>query len=337
MRSYSEAQKLGHVPNKKVVEEIERIVDKIEISEYKPIKRKNTWISLPVSYWKDEKKDKDCTLTLVISDTHLGDCNVLLNTYWSSIDSLLEVLGIIKKKFKVKRFNVVLNGDIVSGRGVYRYQVFRNLLQRGHWQTFLAEQVLKTTFKKIRSIAPINQIYLVRGTHEALEENYILYLKRNLPDSKYLSHAGIVDVGEPVGHYNILFTHGKGKSYYYPISYEMIREMWKTTNQYLQNKVIIERVCVGHSHWLCTNLELEGGIADITGGYQKWEYSIAQRPCGMILYLFYDNDITAIPIKPDKEIERKEKMEQALEYKNLKRYGEILLKHVKEIERIDSE
>lgn len=336
IRGYSEAQKLKYISStgNNYVETVQKIVDEIKISTYKPIKRKDQWISLPLSYFKDEDKDKECTLTLVLSDTHFGDSNVLLYSLWSSVNNLLDILKILSLKFKIKKFNIVLNGDIVSGRQVYRYQVFRNLLTRGHWQVFLAEKILKDILEKIETYVPVENIFLIRGTHESLEENYILYLKRVLPNSKYLSHAGIIDVGEPLGHYNILFTHGKGKSYYYPISYEQIREIWKVTSQYLQNKILIERSCVSHSHWLCTNLELEGAVVDITGGYQKWEYSIPQRPCGMILYLYYNKDVTSIPIKPDREIERKEKLEKALEYKNMKLYGDILLKHVKDIERV---
>jgi hypothetical protein len=336
-RTISEAVKIANPGFHNSIEEIniEDIIDKIQIESYKPIKRKNIWISLPIEFFT--KEEKDCVLTLVISDTHFGDSNVLLYSYWSTIDNLLEILKIIKKNLNIKSFKIVLNGDIVSGREVYRYQIFRNLLSRGHWQVFLAEKILKDTFSKIEEIVPINKIFLIRGTHESLEENYILYLKRTLTNSKYLSHAGIINIGDPIGKYNILFTHGKGRSEYYPVSYEQIREIWKSIPQFLSGNIIIERTCIGHSHWLTTNLELEGVCIDITGGFQKWEYSIHQRPCGMILYLFYNNETVSIPIKPNREIEIKEKNDPALEYKNMKLYGQILLKHVKEIEKVEVE
>lgn len=343
-RSNSEANKISHPPKGGIYHDcasdqelVERIVDEIDIEEYKPVKREDQWITLPIKYFKDDNKEKKCTLTLVISDTHFGDCNVLLNSYWSAVDNLLEIMKIIRSKFDIVNFKVVLNGDIVSGRGVYRYQVFRNLLQRGHWQVFLAEKILKETFAKINILSSINDIYMIKGTHEALEEAYILYLKRLFPGAKYLSKHGIINIAESLGKYNVLFTHGRGASYYYPISYQQIREIWKVIAQYLQSKILIERSCVGHTHWLSPNLELEGTVVDISGGFQKWEYTIQQRACGFILYLYYDDEVVAIPIKPNKEVEMKEKMSKSLEYRNLKLYGQILLKHLKEIEDVDSE
>jgi len=186
----------------------------IKRKKYNPIKRKNLLVPLP------DKEDQNCTLTVVISDIHVGDANHLPDTYWSTIENLKEVLKFIKGKYKIKNIYFVLNGDIVSGRNVYKYQELNNLLQRGHWQVFMAEYVVKKTIKEIEKTIgkEIDRIYLVRGTHENLANNFILYLKRMFGDKTwYLSHGGVVNIAGSLGEYNVFFTHGYGNSRTCPV------------------------------------------------------------------------------------------------------------------------
>jgi len=354
-RDYSESQKIRDkevVISKEDVSLIQKLVkqqtentleaflttlEDIPDVKYTPSKHQDINIVLPIKCLNNNKK-LNATLTLVFSDLHLGHSDFLPNTFYSCIENVKRVLKTLKKKFNIKRFILVGNGDLVSGREVYRFQVLQNLLQRGHWQVFLAEKILKELIDDLNSIIPISSVYLCKGTHESLSENYLLYLKKALLslgiDTHYLSHAKILNIAEPIGNYNVLFTHGKGKSDYYPISYAMIRDLWKTISGYKSRDIPIERVCVGHSHWLTTNLILEGIVLDETGGFQRWEYTISQRPCGMILYFYCNNEVSAIPIRPDFEIEDLEKHESALEYKNLKFYGKKLLEHFEEIEKM---
>lgn len=179
----------------------------------------------------------------------------------------------------------------------------------------------------IEAIVPINTVFLTKGTHESLAENYILYLKQCVPKSRYLGKFGVINIGKPIGNYNILVTHGTGRSEYYPVSYKQIRDLWKSINQYKMKGIPIERCLVGHSHWLTPNLELEGLLVDETGGFQFWEKSIQQRPCGMLLYIYYDGEVAAVPIKPNHEVEMKEKARPDLEYSNMFYYAGILKEH----------
>jgi len=318
------------------LEEIIKSLDSKELNvKYKYKFRENQLISLPLSFLKEPKEKHNVVLTLVISDLHLGDTDHLPDCYWSSINNLLGLLKIFDRQFRIKHLNVILNGDIVSGREVYSYQHLRNLLERGHWQVFLAEIILKETFKKIEEIKKIDNIYLIKGTHESLAENYILYLKRVIGNAKYLGHSGVLNIGYPIGNYNVFFTHGIGSSEYMPISRSQMRDLWKLNTQYKHEKIPIERYCIGHSHWLTTNLEIEGMTIDVTGGFQKWEKTVSQRPCGLILYVYCKDNVSAIPIRPDEKVELNEKAKVGLEYKNLLYYGKYLLKHLKEIEKID--
>jgi len=344
MRSYSEAMKVKmHTELKYPLEDgvseldllITELKDKIPLVKYKFKERKETTVTIPLNFFDNPKKKSDAVLTISLSDIHLGDADHLPDTYWSAINTLLNTIKVLNEKYKIVRLNLVLNGDIVSGRGVYRFQEFRNILHRGHWQVFVAEMVVKDTIKEIEKIVPVKKVYLLKGTHEALAENYILYLKKILTNAKYLGHYGVLNIAEPIGKYNVLFTHGTGKSDYYPVSYDLMRDLWKALSDYKIGKTPIERYSVAHSHWLAVNMPLMGAVIDNTGGFQKWEYSISQRPSGMILYLFTDNQCIAMPIKPDLKVEQKERNDPMLEYKNIGYYAETLKKHFKEIEMKD--
>ncbi|RLF21748.1 MAG: hypothetical protein DRN15_10635 [Thermoprotei archaeon] len=314
----------------------------IPVATYSPPPRDNVYLPLPLSMLEGETLEgKEATLCLVLSDTHFGHEDFLPETYLSTVETLKKVLYAVRKLFKVRAFRVVLNGDIVSGREVYRLQYLANLLPKGHWQVFLAEIMLKDLFESISRIVSLDSIFLIKGTHESQAENYLLYLKRTLKGNGYHAvYSGkslVLNIADPIGKYNVLFTHGRGRSDYYPVSLSMIRDLWKALNQHKLLKIPIERCCMGHTHWLTVNLELEGLTLDVTGGFQRWKHTESQRPCGMILYLCTESDCVPIPIRPDRKIETWEKRDGALEYKNIQFYGSMLLKHLEEIEEYEEE
>jgi len=316
------------------VDELQELMEGLKPLEpvvYEPKPRTSLFIPVPYSGIRD--KVFDCTLTLVMSDLHLGDADHLPDSYWSTISNVLEIMRGIMTWNNVRSFKVVLNGDIVSGRNVYRGQEFRNLLSRGHWQVFLAEEVLKRTFRKIEELVPIEVILLTKGQHEPQEENYALYLRKIFGDRcKYGSKSIIYNIASPLGFYNVLFTHGTSRSEYYPVSYALIRDIWKTLSE--NDKVPVERIVCSHSHWLTPDIQIEGFKVSVTGGYQRWEYSIHQRPAGMILLYYANGEAYPIAIPPDRDIEHKEKSHPALEYRNLKYYAEMLMGHLREEEKV---
>jgi len=342
MRSYSEAMMVKmhdelKYPLENGTEELDILLtelkDKVPIVKYEFKERLDTVVTIPLSFFNGKKKKKGkAVLTVVISDTHLGDANHLPDTYWSTINTLVNTIKVLNEQYSIVRCNLVLNGDIVSGRGVFRFQEFRNVVHRGHWQVFVAEMIVKDTLREISKVVPVETTYLLKGTHEALAENYILYLKKILNNSKYLGHYGILNIAEPIGEYNVLFTHGSGKSDYYPVSYDLMRDIWRALSDYKIGKIPIERYSVGHSHWLAVNMPLVGAVIDNTGGFQKWEHTMSQRPSGLLLYLFTNNQCIAMPIKPDSKTEQKERNDPMLEYKTTAYYAQVLMKHFKEIE-----
>lgn len=336
-RDLIEAQTIRNKPPEiiPIVNEREKLMEDLKSLEplkYKFKPRKNLWIPLPLSSLNG--KISDARLTLVMSDFHLGDADHLPLTYWSTVANLTNIIKVLKKKFRIPYINVVLNGDIVSGREVFRFQELRNLLDRGHWQTAIAEEIIRETVEKIEKELKVKDIFLLKGTHESLAENYMMYLKREI-SGKYAGRYLVLNIAEDLGKYNVLFTHGYGSSSYFPISYSLVRDLWKILGQYRLKQVPIERVCIGHYHFLMTSLPFESFILDCTGGFQRWEYTISQRPSGVILYLFSEDEACSIPVPANPEIVKEELEDPALEYKNMRYYSEKLLKHLKEVEKIE--
>ena len=315
--------------SRSTLESIEELLSSLQAVtpvNYDPPSRENLSIPIPLKCLEKNRK-LDATVTLVLSDLHLGHENFLPDTFWSTISNLCRMLEAIQRFYNVKRANLVLNGDIVSGIGVYRGQEFENIVPRGHWQVFLAEVLLRKLLGKIEKHVKIHRMYLIKGTHETRENNYMLYLRKIFhPLSVYSSKSLILNIAEPIGKYNILFTHGRGRSSYYPVSYEQVRNIWKAVRQL---DVPVEKVCVGHSHWLTPELDLEGVSVCVTGGFQKWEYTVPQRPCGMLLILYSEGEASIVPVRPNPDIEAREKNEPALEYKNMRYYAELLAEHMK--------
>ena len=313
---------------KQLVSEIaEQLEDRVEPSVYSYTPRDNLNIPLPASLL-ESKEPKEAVVTIVLSDLHLGHESHLPDTYWSCINNLKRVLSIIKMKAKILKCMLVLNGDIVSGRGIYRKHELENLIQRGHWQVFLAERVIKKTIETIEDEVHVDSIYLLKGHHEDTESNYMLYLKKALGNrAKYCSRHVVLDIGEPIGNYNVLFTHGYGKSQYYPVSYSLLRDLWKAVSEYRKRDIIIERVVVSHSHWLNPDLKLENISISVTGGFQRWQYTIEQRPSGLLVLLYSGGSCSVIPVTPSADVQFREVNEPNLEYKNMGYYAKMLREH----------
>ena len=305
--------------------------DEVPFSNVEATPRSSVLVPLPIA------GSREASLTLVISDLHIGDANHLPETYWSCIANAELVIRHIASSYDVKNLSIVLNGDIVAGQNVFHEQELRNLLARGHWQVFVAEYIVRSTIQRLSKVIPVSSIYYVKGNHEGLANNFVLYLKRSIGSKgKYLSHGGLVNIADPIVTYLVYFTHGYGRSSYSPVSPRLLRDCMELLEKYRARNVFVDRICVGHSHWLTTNLYLGGKLWDVTGGFQKWELSVSNRPCGLILYMFNSNDVSAIPIRPDPRVESSELSDPGLEYKNLEYYGRILLKHLAEVEEVDA-
>lgn len=287
-------------------------------------------ITVPLGIDALDGSKSDSVVTVSISDLHLSHEGHLPDTYWSTIENLCKVLSTLSRVGEIKRLNIVWNGDIMSGTNVYKTQHLQNIVQRGHFQVFLAERVLRKTNEKISGIVPVYKNYLIHGNHECQEQNYTLYLRKAMgKNTIYSSRSLILDIGAPIGHCNTLFTHGAGSSAYFPVSYEMVREIWKVISENRNAGIPIEHVSLGHTHWLTSAIDFGGFYVHVNGGFQRWEYTISQRPAGVIVFVYSKNGCTAIPVRPSSSVEYSERSDPSLEYKNMRYYAELLEEHLR--------
>jgi len=336
-RSFSESHKVKH--NRRVEkeqrEEVEALKKRIKgfkiNTTFSPAVKRNMLIPVPI-----DNKCRDASVTLVMSDAHVGDVGHLPKCFWSSFTNAMEVIKNINSFYKIKKLNLLINGDVVSGVNIYRYQELSNLVQRGNWQVALAEIIIRDMLKELEKYKKIDDIVFVRGTHEKFGNNFILYLKRIMSGNTiYLSHGGVYDLGLKPYKHHTLFMHGYGFNNSSPVSSRMINDVMKIVNNYKNMGMNVNRVCSAHSHWLSSGLIINDIYWDTTGGFQKWAYTINQRPCGMIVYLCAGDECLSIPVRPNSDVELEEKFDPGLKYRNLVYYGNYLLKHLKEVEGIE--
>ena len=152
----------------------------------------------------------------------------------------------------------------------------------------------------------------------------MIFLSNSLKNTYYVGKAKVINIADPIGHYNVMFTHGTGSNAYFPVSYKTIRDFWKARNQYKFRDIEIEEFSIGHTHWLQPRMHLEGLKISVTGGFQRWEYSIAQRPSGVLLYVYVNGETSVTGIRPDQAVEASETQDEALEYKNMAYYSRKL-------------
>ena len=264
--------------------------------------------------------------TIVMSDLHLGDSNHLHDTYWSTVYNLVEIFRFLRANYSVTGFNLVLNGDIVTGQGIFRDQIFRSVIQRGHWQVHLAAQIIKETVKLLSHEIPLRRIHVNKGTHDPMANNYAIFLtdKLGLDKATYHGREHVLNVAGDLGKCNILFTHGKGSSDYSPVSPSMTREINMRLHQI---EIPVERVCLSHTHNLTVGLTKTSVTYDVTGGFQLYEPRLSRRPCGMILYLFCYDQLSVTPIYPDQTVVKQELADNLIEWKNIRYYASRLIQH----------
>ena len=287
-----------------------------------------------------EEEGEIIKITIVISDLHFGDENVMIETYKSAVNNLINKLKDLATREEIGKITVILNGDIVAGRGIFRGQEAQNIFNKGNIQVLYAAALILELDRALRDIAPITY-YVIKGNHDHhTGDNYAWELADKLRafllDAYYAGHQLILNLGDKQREHWALIEHGYGGSDYYPISYDFLRNTWKKLNwinreQREKGRKEIERVVAGHTHWLVTNIRQDPYWSiDVSGGFQRnnrVELGKNQRPAGFILYVFnpkrtgltvYDwkEGLRLYEITPDENIMLRELADPALEMKN---------------------
>lgn len=337
----SELKKKGLIDfNKEEVWVVKEIQHEQENNEQEELKNKLKSL-LDGGIVLERKREGNVTATIIISDTHFGDENVMIETYQSTVNNLIWKLKQISQQKPIDNIIVVLNGDVVAGRHIFYMQEAQNIFNKGNIQVLYATAFILDLHHQLSEITPEIQYFVIKGNHDNNRgDNYAWGLADKLRslglDAYYSGHQLIMNLGNDEKEHWALIEHGYGGSDYYPISYDFLRNtqkklLWLNRHQRLKGRAEIERVIVGHSHWLVTNIRQDTYWAiDVSGGFQRnerVELGKNQRAAGFILYVFdpekdgltiYDwkDGLRLYEITPDEDVMLKELTDPALELKN---------------------
>ncbi len=265
------------------------------------------------------------TIKVAFGDLHLSDEDVMFRSIESAVDRLVDYIS--GKEYDSA---LMLNlGDTVSGKGIFRGQETRNVINTSHWQTLVGAVYQKRMRDRLIDETSVDNVHfqLIKGNHDEHRNgtNLAYYLARDMQafglSATYQGNFHISD--------NLYLLHGWGFSDYRPQSPKFLRSMMKRVSNVNSQRGgesgEITRVVSGHTHWLDIGLRYNLNLYfDSLGGYQRnkrAELGRVQRPAGMIVY---EPDDRPHPIEPDKDIFWEEANQEDLEFENAGRIYELL-------------
>jgi len=263
--------------------------------------------------------------TLNISDVHYGDAGQLYDTWQATLGEVQDRLV----AFGPDETEVVLNGDLVAGRGIFRGQEAQNILQLGAEQCWFAAWDLRQFDLRLRKAGVnVSRWILTLGNHDNTN-------RENLA-AQVVAVLRLLDV--PVYYAGRTFTgnfaaderegmwyeaeHGFGGSDYYANSYSEIRAMWrKYVERSKVDHINLSRMLLGHTHWLNVGQVIGHDLAiDTTGGWHRQErlkLAADVRDTGCILYLHDGETLDIQEVRADRKLLLAESREVGLHYKTM--------------------
>jgi UDP-2,3-diacylglucosamine pyrophosphatase LpxH len=271
--------------------------------------------------------------TLAVADAHLNDVDCLYRSFSSALDVALAQLA----ELRPPQVNLLIAGDWVAGRGIFRGQEFRLLLGDVNWQALVGAEVLWEVVERIRDACGAQvKTYYVKGNHDVDKSSgfefglWVVKLAQQWGlDCEYFPLDVVVELAPGV---NALVLHGFGYSMYRPQSPAFINAIMRRVmdlNLGRSPEEQISRVIHGHAHWLDVDFHLSGwGIAiDSLGGWQRntrLSLGRTSRPTGFILYVPEGEKLYLVPIEPDPQILDQETHNPRLVARNILTVGQWL-------------
>ena len=269
----------------------------------------------------------DGKATLVASDLHYGDSGQLYHTLEECMGRAVARLAATKAKER----EVVINGDAVAGKGVYRGQESQNAIQGGAEQVWFAARDIK----RWQEVAKANRWVIIRGNHdhankENLASQLVVSLKLLGIPSIYRARSYVGNFapkGAPLCSYDA--QHGFGASSYYANSYEGIRECWRLYIERAQkDEVLLARFLRAHTHWLNVGQVVGLGVAiDTTGGWHRQERDKLPsdtRNTGVLLYTHDGQALRIETIEAQRKLLLEETDDACLHYRTMAAAAEAL-------------
>jgi hypothetical protein len=269
------------------------------------------------------------TFSLACSDLHYTNQGHLLHTAINLEEKLLEMLD----RFQPRRFQGIVNGDVIQGRGIFRNQHLDNLLAKTEDQIKAAvyrfwelDQRIAEKFPKMD-----REWCLTQGNHDYSKGEstclpFTWGCKQFGVPMSFVGYEHIINLADE-GTHNALALHGYGNSAFSSSSNKLIFETLKRivgyTNKGYAGEKAIRRVIHSHTHWLNVNVQHAEGLSiDVTGGLHRNDRAnlgLNNRPCGWIGYVSppkSDEIIEPIEITPSRRIHRAEIDDPDLTEKN---------------------
>lgn len=265
--------------------------------------------------------------TLDISDAHFGDAGQLLATLEECADRAIAQV----KDAGPDEVEVVLNGDWVAGRGIFRDQGLQSTVQLGSEQVWFGAWYIRQWQVKLKAARWV----VIRGNHdqankEDLARELVMILRALDVPAVYQGRTYVgnfsPDESKPCW---FEAQHGFGASSYYANSYEGIRDCWRMYIQHSQqSQILINRFLRGHTHWLNVGQAIGFEVAiDTTGGWHRQErdkLSSAARNTGLLLYLHDGLKLQPVPIEADCKLLTQETDDPGLHYQTMARAAAAL-------------
>jgi hypothetical protein len=266
--------------------------------------------------------------TLAISDLHWGGVDHMPHVLESVMVQAAEEIG----QLTDCEYEMVINGDAVVGCGIWRSQIWQQIMPDAHQQTWgVAWEISRHL-----SAMPAMNIRITKGQHDRdadgtdLAGDLALKLHFLGRQARYCGTETIVNLA-PKGGKEIpcLFEHGYGFSSYYPFSYSLLRNTERKLLTYASMARRVVRCCFGHSHWLMSGYDLTPWLTlDCTGGFQRNDRAILGRgirSSGAILYVGDESGaLEIIEIHPDDTSLKQDLQDPTLEATNRQAIGNTM-------------
>lgn len=261
--------------------------------------------------------------TLLTSDWQYGDVYQLIRSWRAChIQALEEVIA----PFRPDQIVFIENGDMATGKGIFRNQSDQLLFQQPENQALWAAWELAHIHRQAATIAPAEH-RLIWGNHD---DAGLVDLARRL--GEYLTLMGVPSQYYPqeyVGNFGMLkrpgawfhAAHGFGHSDYYAQTYSAIRDMWRLQSEIMQTKDIrVSRFMRAHTHFMQAGLWIALNTwCDTAGGWQaqrRWNISKAVRNTGVIVYLDDGQRTEIIEVHAETDLLLRESKDPHLEEHN---------------------
>jgi hypothetical protein len=269
--------------------------------------------------------------TVNTADWHFGD-KVQLPRSWRACHE--RALEQYVAPFEPDVIEFVVNGDAVAGKGIFRSQANRVILQTPEHQALLAAWEFAPLVRLAEQIAPV-RVSVLWGNHDDadlsdLARKFVEFLALLGVRATYL-HTEYVGSLSATPREDAVFqaAHGFGHSDYYPISYSGIRDLWRLHGEIAQlHGAHVRRFMRAHTHFMGIGLPvLLDCFVDIPGGWHaqtRWNLGKSIRNTGLIVYRDDGRETEVVPVYADTALLVEETKDLHLPDRNRARAAEAL-------------